>query len=664
MVFKSVSIVLTALFLLLMSCIDPAPRYGLSYGAFVQQEGIQFRLLAPSSEMVYLVIFSKFDDNSGIEFPMAQTENGIWSYFLKDHGYGTLYGYRLKGEKNDSTIIVADPYSKSAVTQNTWRHVAKSLVIDTNFDWKGDSWKRINKKDLIIYEAHVSDMTKHPSSGSNYPGTYKGFVSDNQVGGIKHLKNLGVNAVQLLPIWDFANVEMPYLETIEGRTNSWNPYERNHWGYMPTFFMAPESYYASDGTSIPNKWNGIDGRAVTELKEMIRVLHKNEIAVFLDVVINHVSNYDYQPLKYIDRSLYFKLKEDGDFQSQCCGNLLDSDNQHVTNYIIESLKYWMVDYHIDGFRFDQANLLSSKTAKLILKELQGINPDVVVYGEAWDNKQTEFSRMSWGSFNDSFRDILRGDLHDFSNKGFLFGTYRPTDNINSLKTIIGGSLLSTGGLYVSSENSINFLEVHDNYTFSDYLRISLGKNHQDEIINDRLEHIKLTPEIKKLNTLGALILFTSQGIPIIHQGQEWAHSKIIAPTKVPDPDVGKMDPNSYNKDNETNWLNWEDAHQNELLVDYYIGLIALRKKYPELRRSTLDKIKFLNIKNELGLGYVIRDNITIFLNGNKSETLNVKLPPGKWLQVANGSKVDLRGFRISEGYVKIQATSGSVYIRV
>jgi len=664
MVFKSVSIVLTALFLLLMSCIDPAPRYGLSYGAFVQQEGIQFRLLAPSSEMVYLVIFSKFDDNSGIEFPMARTENGIWSYFLKDHGYGTLYGYRLKGEKNDSTIIVADPYSKSAVTQNTWRHVAKSLVIDTNFDWKGDSWKRINKKDLIIYEAHVSDMTKHPSSGSNYPGTYKGFVSDNQVGGIKHLKNLGVNAVQLLPIWDFANVEMPYLETIEGKTNSWNPYERNHWGYMPTFFMAPESYYASDGTSIPNKWNGIDGRAVTELKEMIRVLHKNEIAVFLDVVINHVSNYDYQPLKYIDRSLYFKLKEDGDFQSQCCGNLLDSDNQHVRNYIIESLKYWMVDYHIDGFRFDQANLLSSKTAKLILKELQGINPDVVVYGEAWDNKQTEFSRMSWGSFNDSFRDILRGDLHDFSNKGFLFGTYRPTDNINSLKTIIGGSLLSTGGLYVSSENSINFLEVHDNYSFSDYLRISLDKNHQNEIINDRLEHIRLTPEIKKLNTLGALILFTSQGIPIIHQGQEWAHSKIIAPTKVPDPDVGKMDPNSYNKDNETNWLNWEDAHQNELLVDYYIGLIALRKKYPELRRSTLDKIKFLNIKNELGLGYVIRDNITIFLNGNKSETLNVKLPPGKWLQVANGSKVDLRGFRISEGYVKIQATSGSVYIRV
>ena len=156
-------------------------------------------------------------------------------------------------------------------------------------------------------------MTKHPSSGSNYPGTYKGFVSDNQVGGIKHLKNLGVNAVQLLPIWDFANVEMPYLETIEGKTNSWNPYERNHWGYMPTIFMAPESYYASDGTSIPNKWNGIDGRAVTELKEMIRVLHKNEIAVFLDVVINHVSNYDYQPLKYIDQ-VYISSKEDGDFK--------------------------------------------------------------------------------------------------------------------------------------------------------------------------------------------------------------------------------------------------------------------------------------------------------------------------------------------------------------
>ena len=169
--------------------------------------------------------------------------------------------------------------------------------------------------------------------------------------------------MQFLPLWDFANVEIPYQEEAAGMVNTWNPYERNHWGYMPTFYMAPESYYASDGSAVPGEWNGRDGRAVRELKEVVRELHRNNIAVIMDVVVNHVSNYDWHPLKYIDRELYFKLDSEGNFLSQCCGNLLDTNNEHVRTYIIESLKYWMVEYHVDGFRFDQAHLLSAKTAK-------------------------------------------------------------------------------------------------------------------------------------------------------------------------------------------------------------------------------------------------------------------------------------------------------------
>jgi len=647
----------------MLTCVQPAPNLSLSYGAFLRPDGIEFRLLAPSSKRVQLVIFSSPADESGNEYPMDRSESGVWSYFLKDAGPGTLYGYRLEGPLNDSTIIVADPYSKAAVTQNTWRHIAKSLVMEPGFDWQGDTWQNIDPKDLIIYEAHLRDMTIHPSSEAKSAGSYAGFIEENQRGGIAHLKNLGVNAVQFLPLWDFANVEIPYQEEAAGMVNTWNPYERNHWGYMPTFYMAPESYYASDGSAVPGEWNGRDGRAVRELKEVVRELHRNNIAVIMDVVVNHVSNYDWHPLKYIDRELYFKLDSEGNFLSQCCGNLLDTDNEHVRTYIIESLKYWMVEYHVDGFRFDQAHLLSAETAKHILSELRSVNPQVIVYGEAWNNRGREFSELGWGSFNAHFRDVLRGDLHDFSKKGFLFGSYRPNENKNDLKTIVTGTLWGNKGIYNTPAHTINFLEVHDDYCFSDFLRLSSGQNSKDELIKDRLQHIELTPEIFKMNTMGALVLLTSQGIPLIHQGQEWAHTQVVAATNRPDSNVGKMDPNPYNKDNETNWINWEEAAQNRALVNYYSSLILLRKKYNQLRNSSLNDFRFFDLDSRFGLGYAIADDMVVFLNGSVTEILSVKLPPGKWLQLVNASEVDLNGLRIAEGYINIQPTSGTVFIR-
>ena len=358
-----------SLIIMIGSCMQPLKKLGLSYGAFLRPDGIQFRVYAPNSTSVKLVIFNNPADSEGNEFQMNQSDSGDWSYFLQDAEHGTLYGYRLFGPLNDSNIIVADPYSKAAVTQNNWRHVAKSLVVDDSFDWEGDTWKKTHPKDLIIYEAHVRDMTIHESSNTIEKGSYLGFIEKNQKGGIQHLKTMGINAVQFLPLWDFANFEIPYKEPAAGMFNDWNPYERNHWGYMPTFFMAPESYYATDGTDKPNAWNGIEGRAVPEMKEMVKSLHKEGIAVILDIVVNHISNYDWHPLKYIDKSVYFKLDHDGNYLSQCCGNLLNTDHDKVRQYIIESLKHWMTEYHIDGFRFDQAHLLSAETATLIRNDL-------------------------------------------------------------------------------------------------------------------------------------------------------------------------------------------------------------------------------------------------------------------------------------------------------
>ena len=220
---------------------QPIKKLGLSYGAFLRPGGIEFRVYAPSSDTVKLVIFEKVDDESGNEYPMEKLENGDWTYFLKNAPLGTMYGYRLTGPWNDESIIVADPYSKAAVTQNSWRHVAKSLVVDNVFDWENDTWQPTHVQDLIIYEAHLRDLTQHESSQAKSKGSYLGFIEQDQKGGVEHLKSMGVNAVQFLPLWDFANVEIPYKQEADGMYNDWNPYERNHWGYMPTFFMAPES---------------------------------------------------------------------------------------------------------------------------------------------------------------------------------------------------------------------------------------------------------------------------------------------------------------------------------------------------------------------------------------------------------------------------------------
>ena len=648
-----------SLIIMINSCMQPVTKLGLSYGAFLRPGGIEFKIYAPSSDIVKLVIFEKVDDESGFEYPMEKLKNGDWTYFLKNAPLGTMYGYRLTGPWNDENVIVADPYSKATVTQNNWRHVAKSLVIDAAFDWEGDTWTNIHPRDLIIYEAHVRDMTVHKSSNATAKGSYLGFIEKDQNGGIEHLKSLGVNAVQFLPLWDFANFEIPYRQDADGMYNDWNPYERNHWGYMPTFFMAPESYYATDGTNEPLAWNGTDGRAISEMKNMVKSLHQEGMAVILDVVVNHISNYDWHPLKYIDKTVYFKLDEQGDFLSQCCGNLLASDHQPVRDYIIESLKYWMTDYHIDGFRFDQAHLLSVETARFIIDELKKINPNVIIYGEAWDEKEKEFSEMGWGSFNARFRDVLRGDLHNYDEKGFLFGNFRDNETLENLQALI----LGTPNIYQSPAHAVNFLEVHDDYCFNDYLRLSSSRNSRDDIIDDPMKHIELDDDLLRKNKLGALILLTSQGIPIIHQGQDWAHSQIIAETDAHDPNVGKMDRNPYNKDNETNWVNWLEKEQNKELADYYSGLIDLRRTHTEFRHTTKKDFKFQGLADH-ALGYVIRNRIAVYINGENSTAVETDLPEGKWQLMVNQNEVNLNGIRQVSGKISIPPTSGMVLQRM
>ncbi len=636
----------------------------LSYGAFVKNDGIEFRLYAPKSDKVFLVIFDNPEDNSGKEFPMSQEEFGVWTLKIKNAGYGTLYGYRLEGPSNDSSVIIADPYSKAAVTQNSYRHVAKSLVVNTNYDWENDDWIKIDPRDLIIYEMHLRDMTVHRTSGSDFPGTYKGFIDKNRRGGINHIKDMGVNAVQILPLQDFANVEIPYKDSTVFMYNDWNPYARNHWGYMTTFFLAPESYYATDGTMEPNAWNGASGKAIKEMKDIVKDLHKEGIAVIMDVVYNHISNYDYHPLKYIDKETYFRLDDKGEYIMQSgCGNDCKTENPAMRKLILESVKYWMTEYHVDGFRFDLGYLIDKETRKQILAELRAINPNAIILAEPWGGGYDPdgFSNIGWASFNDKIRNSVKGQ-NPVNGLGFIFGRWFGDNDQKSLQRYAMGSLREYYGQYLDISHSVNYLESHDDHTFGDFVRIGSGEVTEHQVITNRINNAKLTVRQLALNKLGALFLFTSQGITFMHQGQEWARSKIIAETDVPDDKIGQIDHNSYNKDNETNWLNWDEKDMNSDLVNYYKGLIQLRKKYPEFRHSKPDDFKFIDVGKQVALAYKLQDKLIVAINGDPINELKIDLPDGDWKVLVNRGRVDLTGNETLSNKLTVKPTSGIVLI--
>jgi len=643
----------------------------LSYGAFVEDKKTTFRLFAPRADNVNLVIFDSVAAESGRELPMTSDGKGNWSLSLKGKGEGILYGYRLNGPSSkshsfDPDVFIADPYSVAAVTQNRYRHVAKSLVLSDTFDWGGDTCISLDPRDAIICEIHIRDMTIHSSSNAKTPGTYLGLVDPDQRGGLTHIKEMGYNAVGLLPSMDFANVEVPYLDSSASVYNTWNPYARNHWGYMTTFFFSPEGYYATDGSADPNAWNGASGKAIKEFKEMVKAFHREGIAVLMDVVYNHVSNYDYHPFKYIDRNLYFRLDESGKYIAQSgCGNDTKTENPMVRNLILESVRYWMTEYHIDGFRFDLANLIDKESCQIILTEAKRINPNVIFIAEPWGGGYDPdgFSDIGWPSWNDQFRNGVKGQ-NPVDGHGFIFGKWQGNNNESSLKRYVMGSPREYGGQYVEVAHSVNYLESHDDHTFGDFVRIGSGQVHEDQVIRDIKSNAMVRGKQLDLNKLGALFLFTSQGMIMVSQGQSWGRSKVIASTNIPDSKVGQIDHNSYEKDNETNWLNWNHRDKNRELVEYYRGLISLRKKNREFRYSKPGDFRFLDVGQQVAVGYILKNRFAVILNGDPHRSLKISLPIGSWKILVDKESVDPDGKQVVTGTISVPHTSGMVLKRI
>ncbi len=638
-------------------------------GSFFESGKTVFRLFAPQAEKTLLVTFTSASDSAGQTYDMIKDKDGVWETSIDGDKTGLLYGYKVFNDSANyyNPNLCIDPYSKAVASYNTYYSPRKSVVVnESNFDWEGDKWIQRKWSDLIIYEMHIKDQTAHPSSGAKQPGTYMGLTEKGIKGGIDYIKSLGVNTVELLPAQEFANIEIPYKDSVRGRYNNWNPYERNHWGYMTAAFFAPEAYYCHSDKEIQwNKWEGESAEQINAFKNLVKNFHKEGIAVMMDVVYNHISEYEIGNLKEIDKEYYFRLNDKGNFISESgCGNDFKTERPMARRMILESILYWMQEYHVDGFRFDLGKLIDWETLETILHEAQKINPKVVFVAEPWGGGYDPkgFSLRGWGSWNDQIRNGIKGE-NPYNGLGWIFGHWQGDNNFERIRSYVNGTLITDqNGLFQRKEHSVNYLESHDDLSFGDFVRIATKEVDPNRIIKNVDSNAVLSPLQLKLNKLGAAFLLTSQGITMIHAGQEFARSQVVSfNSPVNDTTKGRIDHNAYNKDNETNYINYNHADLNKELVDYYRGLIAIRNKFSAFRNAEYEDIKFFQLENNpFGLGYTVDysgDKFVVLFNAGQERESEFNLPEGEWEVLANFKSAGTNAIGVITDKAVIPATS-------
>ena len=581
-----------------LRCGKPFP-----FGATRVPGGINFSIFSSHATSCTLLLFEKDAPQPTAEIPFPEEFHigHVYCMVVFDLDYENIeYGYRLDGVNDfhqghwfDRTKILADPYAKVIGGRDVWGitpdwdniYQHRSRISIDDFDWEGDRPLEIPSEDLIIYEMHVRSFTRHPSSGVKHPGTFAA-IRDK----IPYLKELGVNAIELMPIFEFDEFEnsKPNLETGETLLN--------YWGYSSVGFFAPKAGYAATGKL---------GMQVDELKNLVKELHKNGIEVILDVVFNHTAEGNehgpYISFRGIDNKTYYMLTPKGYYYNfSGCGNTLNCNNPVVRNLVLDCLRYWASEYHIDGFRFDLASILGRDPwgAPLVnppLLETLAFDPILAkckLIAEAWDagglyqvGSFPAYGR--WGEWNGKYRDSIRQFI-------------RGEGSIGDMAQRLQGSpdLYAASGR--SPATSINFITAHDGFTLADLVSYNYKHNYangegNNDGTNDNYSWncgAEGETEDIRVNTLrnrqmrnAIALLIVSQGIPMLLMGDEIGRTK-------------KGNNNTYCHDNELNWLDWDLLQQNSALFRFVKYCIAWRKAHPVLR----NRQHFQN-RDYVGSGY-------------------------------------------------------------
>ncbi|HOT75177.1 MAG TPA: type I pullulanase, partial [Candidatus Wallbacteria bacterium] len=520
-------------------------RYDGELGCAYTPAACAFRVFAPAASAVSVQIYDQHTGSPSAEREMKKERAGVWTCEIAGNLLNKYYKYKVTigGE----THLALDPYSKCNTAHN-----GRAMIIDDKTHVADSPVFTIDE--AVIYEMHIRDFTIDEKTTAAHRGKFLGAAEENthHAGnpavntGIAHLKELGINTVQILPFQDFENDES---------SPDYN------WGYMPVNFNSPDGWYAT---------KTYDSSRVAECKKMIDAFHRNGIKVVMDVVYNHTAEGN-ELVKHSFNALapnyYYRCKLNGDYwNGSGCGNEFKSESYMGRKFIIDSLKYWVKEYKIDGFRFDLMGLIDTETVYLLTDELKKIKPDIFIYGEPWAAGAAGIEPTVKGAqrdkgfavFNDIFRDAIKGSVWD--NKG---GYVQGTKGVELIERGVIGSILDFAS---SPLESINYCEAHDNRTLYDTLIHTTG---YDKSIT--LE------KIKKMHKLACLLALTSQGVPFLHAGQEMMRTK-------------GGEENSYNKPDSINKISWDLKIENRDMVEFVKELISLRKAHPMLRMKTADEI--------------------------------------------------------------------------
>ncbi len=565
----------------------------LPIGATVHRIGVNFSVFSKYATSCTLVLFEPGAKDPFVEYPLDTRSNRtgqVWHAFVEGLEADGQYGYRFDMQPNpnpqihrfDPSRVLLDPYALVLSHGGAWgvhppgkRPYRNSVVVENHFDWGDDQPLNIPLVDSVIYEMHVRSLTRHPSSGVEHPGTFAGLIDK-----IPYLKKLGITAVELLPIAEFE----------ESDTDRVNPFTgeplMNLWGYQTVAFFAPNTAYSS---------NVADGGQVREFKQMVRAMHQAGIEVILDVVFNHTAEGDEHgptwSFRGIDNSTYYILDpETGKYLNYSgCGNTVNANNPVVRDFIRDCLRYWVMEMHVDGFRFDLASILGRGQDGSVLKNpplLERLAYDPVLantklIAEAWDaaglyQVGTLPSWGRWAEWNGIFRDEVRK---------FVKGDAGMT-------SALATRLLGSPDLYLTSArepyHSINFVTCHDGFTLTDLVsynqkhNLANGENNKDGgdanySWNCGVEGSTDDAAINDLRMRQcknfAAILLVSHGVPMILAGDEIGRTQ-------------QGNNNAYCQDNEVSWVDWRMAESNAGLLRFFQLMIAFRKRCPLLRRES------------------------------------------------------------------------------
>lgn len=566
---------------------------------------------------------------------MKASGENRWEATVKGDLKGKFYTFDIG--KGETPGVFA-----KAVGVNGMRGAIVDMAETNPQGWENDQRPVIQSPaDLVIYEMHWRDFSIDVSSGLKNKGK---FLALTEPKAIEHLKNLGVNAVHILPSFDYASVDETKLDT-----------PQYNWGYDPKNYNVPEGSYSTD------PYNPVT--RIKEFKQMVQALHKAGIRVILDVVYNHTFNIDHSNFQLTYPDMYYRKTADDKYSDGSgCGNETASEKPLMREFMLESVKYWIDEYHIDGFRFDLMGVHDIETMQQIRAEVNKIDPSIYIYGEGWSAgscaypvdklamKANTQQLNGIGAFSDDMRDALRGPFSDDHKGALLAGI--PGEEESLKFGIVGG--IAHPQVDMTKVNydkkpwtnnpteQISYVSCHDDMCLVDRLKASIPS-----LTDKNIPEKERTAELIRIDQLAQAAVFTSQGVPFILSGEEMLRDK-------------KGVHNSYNSPDSINHLDWNNLQRYPQLFTYYKNLIQLRKNHPAFRLATGDKVRqhleFLpavnskDVKQDCLVGFLLKDlqeidawkTIVVIYNFNK-EAKEMAIPEGNYTIACCNGAIDEAG---------------------